>query len=158
MNSKISTFKNIFSDKTKSEKYFWLMSLLLLGIILFLSSTLYSNLKPEESLVVIEQQAKADSLIHLEVMNGCGVTGVADQFTEFLRSKSFDVIQTGNYFSYDIEKTLIVDRIGNYKHAKLVAEALGLADDVIISQVNRNYYLDVSVIVGKDFNNIKLNQ
>lgn len=134
------------------------MSLLLLGIILFLSSTLYSNLKPEESLVVIEQQAKADSLIHLEVMNGCGVTGVADQFTEFLRSKSFDVIQTGNYFSYDIEKTLIVDRIGNYKHAKLVAEALGLADDVIISQVNRNYYLDVSVIVGKDFNNIKLNQ
>jgi hypothetical protein len=134
------------------------MSLLLLGIILFLSSTLYSNLKPEESLVVIEQQSKADSLIHLEVMNGCGVTGVADQFTEFLRSKSFDVIQTGNYFSYDIEKTLIVDRIGNYKHAKLVAEALGLADDVIISQVNRNYYLDVSVIVGKDFNNIKLNQ
>jgi hypothetical protein len=134
------------------------MSLLLLGIILFLSSTLYSNLKPEESLVVIEQQTKADSLIHLEVMNGCGVTGVADQFTEFLRSKSFDVIQTGNYFSYDIEKTLIVDRIGNYKHAKLVAEALGLADDVIISQVNRNYYLDVSVIVGKDFNNIKLNQ
>jgi hypothetical protein len=158
LSRKISTFKNILSDQTKTEKYFWLISLLLVGIIFFLSFSLYSNFKHVPLPITIEKTAKVDSLIQIEVMNGCGVLGVADQLTEFLRSKNFDVIQTGNYYSYDIERTLIVDRNGNQNSAKLVADALGLADDVVISQVNKNYYLDVSVIVGKDFNNIKLNQ
>jgi hypothetical protein len=158
LNSKLSTLKNAISNRTNTDKYLWLISIILFGIIVFLSLSLYANLKPNEQIVILEKQIKPDSLIQIEVMNGCGVSGVADQFTEFLRHKSFDVIQTGNYYSYDIEKTLVVDRNGNSENAKLVASALGVSDDAIISQVNKNYYLDVSVIVGKDFNNIKLNK
>lgn len=89
-------------------------------------------------------------------MNGCGVAGVADGFTNFLRKNNFDVIQMGNYYSFDIEKTLVVDRTGNKKNAQLVATSLGLSEDVVISQTNKNYFLDVSVIIGKDFNQLNL--
>ena len=89
-------------------------------------------------------------------MNGCGVAGVADVFTNYLRKSNFDVIQMGNYYSFDIEKTLVVDRTGNKKNAQLVAKSLGLSEDVVISQTNKNYFLDVSVIIGKDFNQLNL--
>ena len=90
-------------------------------------------------------------IIQVEVLNGCGVSGLAGQMTEFLRSYGFDVVDHGDHTSFDIEETVIVDRIGNLDAAKQVALALGLQESSIIQEVRSDYYLDVSVIIGLDY-------
>ncbi len=101
---------------------------------------------------------KSTDVIQVEVLNGCGVPGAADNFTSYLRQNHFDVVQIGNYISFDVEKTLVIDRIGNTANANKVADALGIDRKNIIQQINKNYFLDVSVVIGKDFETLKPNQ
>lgn len=93
----------------------------------------------------------AADIVQLEVLNGCGVLGVADKFTEYLRKKNFDVVQVGNYISFDIDKTLIIDRTGNVANAEKVAGFLGIDESRIIQQINNDYFLDVTLVIGKDY-------
>lgn len=94
---------------------------------------------------------EAPSVIQVEVLNGCGAAGVADKFTDLLRKNKFDVVQAGNYISFDIDNTMIIDRTGNNANAEKVASALGIDHKNIIMQKNENYFLDVSVVIGKDY-------
>ncbi|MCS7053518.1 MAG: LytR C-terminal domain-containing protein [Ignavibacterium sp.] len=86
-------------------------------------------------------------------MNGCGTSGVAEKFTDLLRSKNFDVVKVGNYYSFDVDTTFIIDRIGDKKYALAVAESLGVPIQNVIQHFNKNYFLDVTFVIGKDFNN-----
>ena len=94
-------------------------------------------------------------IIQLDVQNGCGVQGVAQQFTDYLRQRNFDVVQSSNYKTFDVEYTLVIDRMGNIENAKKVAHALGVSDDNVVQQINMDYHLHVSVIIGKDYQNLK---
>lgn len=127
--------------------------ILLLGaIVIFLIYSLIINLFPPKNEIVEEKKLKtASQIIQLEVLNGCGVSGVADNFTSFLRNNGFDVVQSGNYISFDIEKTLVIDRIGNRANALKVAKELGIDEKQVIQQLNNDYFLDVSLVIGKDF-------
>ncbi len=72
-----------------------------------------------------------------------------------LRQNNFDVVQIGNYRSFDIDNTLVVDRTGKKINALKVAEALGIDPKNVIQQINNDYFLDVSLIIGRDFNHLK---
>lgn len=89
--------------------------------------------------------------IQLEVQNGTGEKGIASVFTDFLRKKGMDVVEMGNYKSRDVEKTLIIDRVNDKIKVKKVAIALGVSEKNIIQQLNPGYYLDITVVIGKDF-------
>lgn len=93
----------------------------------------------------------ASPVIQVEVLNGCGAAGVADKFTDLLRKEKFDVVQSGNYISFDIDNTLVIDRTGNMANAEKVASALGVDIKNVIMQKNENKFLDVSVVIGKDY-------
>lgn len=87
-------------------------------------------------------------------MNGCGAAGVAEKFTDYLRKEKFDVVQIGNYISFDIDKSLVIDRTGNMANAEKVAAALGIDKKNVIMQKNDDSFLDVSVVIGKDYKNL----
>ena len=89
--------------------------------------------------------------VQVEVLNGCGLAGAADKVTNFLRNKKFDVVQMGNYRTFDIDESIVIDRKGNIKIAADIADSLGINRHNVIQQVNKNYLLDVSVVVGKDY-------
>ncbi|MDO8550554.1 MAG: LytR C-terminal domain-containing protein [Ignavibacteria bacterium] len=128
---------------------------LLAGLIIFLSYSLFTKIS---ALTSDEDEAglnKTSRIIQLEVLNGCGISGVAEKLTNYLRQKDFDVVQVGNYASFDIDNTLVVDRTGNKNNALKVAEALGIDSKNVIQQINNDYFLDVSLIIGKDFNRLK---
>ncbi len=128
---------------------------LLVGIIFFLSYSLYSNLSLKTPTNLVVKKRVNSSTIQIEVLNGCGVAGVADTLTDYLRNHNFDVVQIGNYISYDVEKSIVIDRTGNMVNAYKVADTLGIDHKNVIQQMNSNYFLDVSLIIGKDFNNLK---
>ncbi len=125
-------------------------------VIIFLAYTLLSGVLPAKK--VDKPTAGVDSVhaIQLEVLNGCGKAGVGDKFIEYLRKNKMDVVQTGNYISFDMPNTLIISRNSKDDRAKYIAQMLGVDTANIVRQYNKNYYVDVSIIIGKDYKSLLL--
>lgn len=136
----------------------FLIVFLSLVIILLGYSLSRKILAANKSEVQTINSRKSTDVVQVEVLNGCGIPGAADNFTSYLRQHHFDVVQIGNYISFDVEKTLVIDRVGNTANADKVADALGIDRKNIIQQINKNYFLDVSIVIGKDFETLKPNQ
>lgn len=96
-------------------------------------------------------------VIQIEVLNGCGVAGVATRFTNALRNNGFDVVDSGNFETFDVRETIVIDRSGNLDHAIKIARALGIEEKNIIREVSPNFFLDATVVIGSDFEKLKLN-
>lgn len=92
--------------------------------------------------------------IQVDVQNGTNQNGVAAKFTDYLRKNGMDVVEMGNYRSEGEEKTLVIDRSGDMSKAKRVAKALGVNEKNIVQQVNTSMYLDVTIVIGKDFKDL----
>lgn len=94
-------------------------------------------------------------IIQVEVLNGCGVSGVAGDMTMHLRSLGFDVVHTGNHSSQNVAETVVIDRTGNMDAARQVAVALGLPEERVQTDVSADHYLDATVILGVDYESVK---
>ena len=94
-------------------------------------------------------------IIQVQVLNGCGVSGIGDRFTDYLRANKFDVVNIGNYIRFDMDETIVIDRTGNKANAYKVAEALGVKRENVIQQLNNDYFLDVSIVIGRDYYTLK---
>lgn len=90
-------------------------------------------------------------IIQVEVLNACGVSGLAGRATRYLRRQGFDVVSTGNHGPSPLETTVVVDRVGNPEAARQIARALGLPDDRVIQELRPDYYLDASLLIGQDY-------
>jgi hypothetical protein len=89
------------------------------------------------------------------VLNGCGVSGVAQKFTDFLRKRNYDVVQSSNYKTFDVQESIVIDRLGDLQAARRVAYALGVDEKNVVQLINTDYYLNVSVVIGHDYKKLK---
>jgi len=129
---------------------------ILIGLVILMSWSIYDKMRSERVEVIEEITTEVPSeIIQVEVLNGCGVTGIADRFTDYLRRNDIDVVNKSNYNSFDIDETLVIDRIGNIANARKIAVSLGIRPTKVISQLNKDYFLDVTVIIGKDYHKLK---
>lgn len=119
--------------------------ILFLGYRLLLSLDIISNAGKEN------ERVQENKIIQLEILNGCGVDGIADKFTDELRMKYFDVVHTGNYRSFNIDESVVISRTHDTENAKRIAEALGINETKIVMQANKDYFLDATLIIGKDY-------
>ncbi len=101
-------------------------------------------------------QAKPLKVIQLDVLNGSRIKGAASRVTNSLRLNGFDVVEMKNYKTNNIHQTVVIDRVGDLLSARRVAQALGVSEKYIIQQINPDYFVDVSVIVGEDYSSLKL--
>jgi len=92
--------------------------------------------------------------IQVEVLNGCGVSGIAEKLTDYLRTNNIDVVNLGNYRSFEIENSIIVGRNEKIHNAEIVAAIVGLDGQNIIQQINPDYMLDVTFVLGKDYRDL----
>lgn len=95
-------------------------------------------------------------VIQIQVLNGCGISGIASSFTGKLRRSGFDVVESGNFETFNVQKTFVIDRSGNLENARRVANALGISDDQIIREVATGFYLDATVVIGFDYDQLNL--
>ena len=147
-------FKNIITKSLSANLYSNIIIVVLAVIIAYLSYSLYSKINAK-NLKEFEGGRPSSLTIQVEVLNGCGLSGTADKFTDYLRLHHFDVVQIGNYISYDIEKSIVIDRTGNMVNAFKVADSLGINHKNVVQQMSSKYFLDVSLVIGKDFNSLK---
>lgn len=101
---------------------------------------------------------KIEKLIQVGVRNECGAKNIAMVFTFYLRKRGFDVVETKNGSLFDRESTTVIDAAGNYQNALRVAKALGVKKGNVITKLDPKSYLDVEVLIGKDYQNLKTNE
>lgn len=107
--------------------------------------------KPPIEEIVIEEEPK---ILQIEVLNGCGVSGVAAKYTEYLRKEGFDVVRTENYETFNVLKTVVIDRRGKIQNSIRIASSLGFGEDRVLQEVNEAYLIDATVILGKDYRHL----
>ena len=108
--------------------------------------------------IVVEEPEEVLGPLQVEVLNGCGVPGLAHQFTDYLRRNNVDVVRTGNYEeeeygrpNFNVDRSVIIDRRGSERNAIRIAEILGLDNSRVIQQVNEAYLIDATIVLGRDF-------
>ena len=92
--------------------------------------------------------------IEVEVLNGCGVPYLAAKTTDFLRSKNFDVVFSGDAKNQLYQHTMILQRNEKIESLNKIADSFGLElDDSkhIIIVPDESLCLDVTVILGADY-------
>lgn len=128
--------------------------LLLIILLLALAARIYyprlSAERTEKDPVLISD------IIQIEVLNGCGVPGLANRYTQTLRSYGFDVVESGNFDHFDVENTIIISRRQNIDHARRLASALNISPDQILREVSDEYFLDLTLILGRDHESLNL--
>ncbi len=93
--------------------------------------------------------------IQVEVLNGCGVPGLADKLTNYLRKHDIDVVSTGNYANFDILTTKILDRSDHHQRSTEVAKLLNLPSERILLRKDENLQLDATIVIGADYKTLK---
>ena len=94
--------------------------------------------------------------IKVEVLNGCGLKGIAARTAEFLRENHIDVVRSDNADHHDYPNTVIISRNENVESLKAVSRSFGVAlDDKthILTDPDESLGVDVTVILGKDITN-----
>lgn len=141
--------------KTTIANLSYNISIFLLFIVLFASG--YSLLKKivnsnEGSNI---ETAKPSAIVQVEILNGSGIGGLANRAADYLRGKGIDVVRYGNYDKGIIEKTLAINRSENLANAKLVAKLLGIKNSNIIEIQNPDLVIDVTIIIGLDYQELE---
>jgi hypothetical protein len=127
-----------------------------LGVMVLLYGLVTRTLTPSPDPQRSDETTKlVGSIIQVEVRNGAGVDQLAAQTTHYLRERGFDVVDVGNYSSFQQERSVVIDRVGDLEAARKVAEALGLPTDRVRQDIRRQYYLDASVVIGHDYKQLR---
>lgn len=88
----------------------------------------------------------------VEVLNGAGDPGAAEQVAARLRERGFDVVYFGNAESFDHRRTIVLDRSGKGDAARKVAKTLGA--DTVLEDPKPELYLDATVVLGDDWRSL----
>ena len=148
------------SDKKKDSSGILINSLLgfsgllcLILLIAFITRITYPRISAER---VVKDPVLISDIIQMDVRNGCGIPGLATKYTGSLRSFGFDVVETGNFDHFNVEHTHIISRRQNIEHARKLAAALQISPDRILREVSDEYYLDLTLVLGKDYESLNL--
>ncbi|MCC5914237.1 MAG: LytR C-terminal domain-containing protein [Balneolaceae bacterium] len=127
----------------------------LLAILLIALTTrlLYPRIVSERT---VQDPSLISNVIQLEVLNGAGVPGLATRYTGSLRQFGFDVVETGNFDHFNVNKTFVISRSGHMENARRVANAIGIKEDQVLREQSDDFYLDVTLVIGADFETLNL--
>lgn len=150
--------KRLAKKSDNLKQTFYSLGLWALGImnaILIASFVMKHISTGDEQVLSVEENKPAvtrSAPPQLEVLNGCGVPGIAKKFADHLESAGFVPANVDNFENFNMPTTLIIDRKSkNRKNGLKIAELLGLPATAVLYQASPDRQVDVSVIIGKDY-------
>lgn len=123
-------------------------------LVLFNGYQIYGIVAQRAGAPVPAANAVQDSLrvpMQINVLNGCGVSGVGNTMTKFCRTAGYDVVEMGNYKTFDVEHSIVIDRNGKTQDAVRLAAALGIPAANVVQQFSNDQMVAASVVIGKDY-------
>ncbi len=139
----------------------WVIIILVVVILGFLASVAWRFFfAKKEAVPVVQAPVQQAEILRdpprIEVLNGCGVSGVARKFTGYLRSKGFDVVKTENYRSFNVDSSFVLDRRSLKKlYGDRVAKALGIPLSRVQPLLSDDLDLEATLVLGKDYKKLK---
>lgn len=97
----------------------------------------------------VELPPEPDPIARVEVLNGAGEAGAAQEAAEILRSAGFDVVYFGNANDFDNPRTRVIARVGTGGRADSVAGWLRV--DRLESDLDPTMHLDATIVLGADW-------
>ena len=132
------------------------LSIVIVGFIFSMGRRLVQN--PDRVVLSQVNEAIPDSIpfqgIVIEVLNGCGTSGLAQKFTNYLRSEGFDVIYTGNADHMDYDNTLLIERVDNADKTQQLNDVLRLHPQFLTVKHDPSLHVDLTLILGKDYSRL----
>ncbi len=104
---------------------------------------------------VVAQQMRFESVIEedmtasVEVLNGCGVPGVAGRVAEQLQRAGFTVTKQGNASGFEYDRCQVITRKGNTAAVLAIVKLLNCTD--VREEKQTEGMPDVTVIIGRDY-------
>jgi hypothetical protein len=109
----------------------------------WLSLSLFSGCKEEKAAVFVPNTGQ------IQILNGCGKPGAAEQFRNYLTDQGFDIIEFGNAGGWNYAHTIVVARTANEPVARDLAKVLNT--DNLIHLFDPLAMVDATVFIGKDY-------
>lgn len=135
-----------------------LLNLAIALLIVFIGLQLYGIFSQRTSPAVVSPKKENDTAhvsMQINVMNGCGISGVGNTMTKFCRHLGYDVVEMGNYKTFDVEHSIVIDRSGNMNDAHHLATSLGIERKNVVQQFSNDQMVSATVVIGKDFKSLK---
>jgi len=95
------------------------------------------------------------SVVVVEVLKGNGINGSARRMAELLIQSGFKVFRHDNSGRQNYEKTMIADWKGDFEKSLQVAQFLFIDPENIVFYDRPQKPMDITVVVGKDFLELK---
>ena len=100
----------------------------------------------------IEPYVESDgprTVIQIEVVNASGVNGAGRRAMNYLRERGFDVVELSTESS-NRPRSMIIDRLGDRISALKVAKVVGIADTMVVSEIDSMRFVRASLLIGAD--------
>ena len=115
---------------------------------------IFSGYSPSVNTVAKRENDTSHVPLQINILNGCGVSGVGNTMTKYCRQMGYDVVEMGNYKKFDVEHSLVIDRSGKTPEAQRLASLLGIEKKNVVQQFNNDQMVSASVVIGKDFKSL----
>lgn len=89
--------------------------------------------------------------MQIDILNGCGASGVGQTVTEYVRALGYDVVEMKNYKNFNQDESLVIDRSGKPDAARELAARLGIEPAHVVQEISRDYFVTASIVIGKDY-------
>jgi len=101
--------------------------------------------------------------IQLEILNGCGETGVAKKLTDLLKKSNYDIVNSGNYIqrgkiNWDVNESKIIDQMDKQDEARKLADIMGILYSNVETFENPSPIADLTIVIGKDYKTLAIFQ
>src|SRR3990172_1650476 len=125
-------------NPTLKEKFLttaiWGLSIINIALIFSIISNFFTSTNESHvsaNLNSINPVPQQQERVTVEVLNACGIQGLANEVTQYLRNNKFDVVNVGNYGGgFNLDNTLVLDRVSlSRKFALQVAEVLDIDEN-----------------------------
>ncbi len=130
------------SPRSRGRRGLWGTLLLLAAGVVVGGFLMRTVLAPDP----VREVPPVDTGLTIEVLNGCGEAGAADQAADILRRAGFQVVRTANADHFHYRTDLVVARGVTRERALPVGQWL---EAQVVEQRRPESAVDVTVIVGK---------
>jgi hypothetical protein len=101
--------------------------------------------------------------VQLEILNGCGESGVAKKLSDLLKKSKYDIVNSGNYIergkiNWNVAETKIISQISNPQKARELADLMGVLYSNVEEFENPSPIADITVVIGKDYKTLAIFQ
>lgn len=103
-----------------------------------------------------QEKMKEEMNVRVEVLNGCGVQGLAAKTKLLLTRKGVDVISTGNAPNHNFQRTLIYIHGDNFKKAEKIKDLMGITAEPLIDEYTSDVPCDMTIILGLDYTELSI--